>query len=125
MAIKRVGIVGSGIMGSGIAEVAAKNGFEVVLRSRAQQSADAMVAGLHEGLTGEPGKHRRRGDDRVDDLVVFEPLLRAAARLDGSLGRVDSLLTELAGPDGRVPNLSPAFLALWSTVWDATKEMQP
>ena len=85
---------------------------------------DAMVAGLHEGLTGEPGKHRRGGDDRVDDLVVFEPLLRAAARLDGSLGRVDSLLTELADPDGRVPHLSPDFLALWSTVWDATKEMQ-
>ena len=29
MSIKRVGIVGSGIMGSGIAECAAKNGFEV------------------------------------------------------------------------------------------------
>ena len=36
MTVKRVGIVGSGIMGSGIAEVAAKAGFEVVLRSRAQ-----------------------------------------------------------------------------------------
>ena len=38
MAIKRVGIVGSGIMGSGIAEVAAKAGIEVVLRSRARRS---------------------------------------------------------------------------------------
>ncbi len=38
MTVKRVGIVGSGIMGSGIAEVAAKAGFEVSLRSR-QQSA--------------------------------------------------------------------------------------
>ncbi|HZA86122.1 MAG TPA: 3-hydroxyacyl-CoA dehydrogenase NAD-binding domain-containing protein, partial [Acidimicrobiales bacterium] len=39
MAIQRLGIVGSGIMGSGIAEVAAKAGVTVVLRSRKQESA--------------------------------------------------------------------------------------
>src|SRR4051812_42073579 len=50
MTIKRVGIVGSGIMGSGIAEVAAKAGWEVVLRSRQQNSADAMVASLEKSL---------------------------------------------------------------------------
>jgi 3-hydroxybutyryl-CoA dehydrogenase len=42
--VKRVGIVGSGIMGSGIAEVAAKAGFEVSLRSRQQNTADRMMA---------------------------------------------------------------------------------
>ena len=36
MEVKRVGVVGSGIMGAGVAEVAAKAGFEVVVRSRAQ-----------------------------------------------------------------------------------------
>jgi 3-hydroxybutyryl-CoA dehydrogenase len=50
MAVKRVGIVGSGIMGSGIAEVAAKAGIEVVLRSRAQSTADKMLAGLEKSL---------------------------------------------------------------------------
>src|SRR5918998_2171439 len=50
MAIERVGIVGSGIMGSGIAEVAAKAGGTVVLRSRKQESADAMVTGLDKSL---------------------------------------------------------------------------
>ncbi len=50
MTIKRVGIVGSGIMGSGIAEVAAKAGCEVVLRSRQQSTADAMVAALEKSL---------------------------------------------------------------------------
>ena len=48
--VKRVGIVGSGIMGSGIAEVAAKAGHEVVLRSRQQATADAMVAALEKSL---------------------------------------------------------------------------
>ncbi|MEI2654033.1 MAG: 3-hydroxyacyl-CoA dehydrogenase NAD-binding domain-containing protein [Microthrixaceae bacterium] len=41
---------GSGIMGSGIAEVAAKAGSEVVLRSRQQETADATVAGLEKSL---------------------------------------------------------------------------
>jgi 3-hydroxybutyryl-CoA dehydrogenase len=50
MAIERLGIVGSGIMGSGIAEVAAKAGVAVMLRSRKQESADAMVAALGRSL---------------------------------------------------------------------------
>ena len=50
MTITRLGIVGSGIMGSGIAEVAAKAGVDVVLRSRQQSTADAMVAALEKSL---------------------------------------------------------------------------
>src|SRR5688572_2342626 len=48
--IKRVGIVGSGIMGSGVAEVAAKAGFEVTLRSRSDEGAQSMVKGLEKSL---------------------------------------------------------------------------
>jgi 3-hydroxybutyryl-CoA dehydrogenase len=58
MAVKRIGIVGSGIMGSGIAEVAAKAGFEVVLRSREQSTADATVAGLEKSLARQVEKGR-------------------------------------------------------------------
>jgi 3-hydroxybutyryl-CoA dehydrogenase len=58
MSIKRLGIVGSGIMGSGIAEVAAKSGVEVILRSRQQASADAMVAGLERSLAKQVEKGR-------------------------------------------------------------------
>ncbi len=50
MTISRLGIVGSGIMGSGIAEVAAKSGVDVILRSRKQETADAMVAALEKSL---------------------------------------------------------------------------
>ncbi|MCK4176056.1 3-hydroxyacyl-CoA dehydrogenase family protein [Aciditerrimonas ferrireducens] len=56
MAIQRVGIVGSGIMGSGIAEAAAVHGFEVVLRSRSQATADAMMAGLEKSLDRQVAK---------------------------------------------------------------------
>jgi 3-hydroxybutyryl-CoA dehydrogenase len=59
MSIKRVGIVGSGIMGSGIAEVAAASGHEVVLRSRSKDGADAMVAGLVKSLAKQVEKGKR------------------------------------------------------------------
>ena len=59
MSITRVGIVGSGIMGSGIAEVAAAAGYEVVLRSRSQEGADAMLAGLAKSLAKQVEKGKR------------------------------------------------------------------
>jgi len=64
MAIARVGIVGSGIMGAGIAEVAAKAGVDVVLRSRKQETADAMVAGLEKSLGKQVDKGRLSEEDR-------------------------------------------------------------
>jgi 3-hydroxybutyryl-CoA dehydrogenase len=59
MSISRVGIVGSGIMGSGIAEVAAAAGYEVVLRSRSKESADGMLAGLATSLAKQVEKEKR------------------------------------------------------------------
>lgn len=64
MTIKRVGVIGSGIMGAGIAEVAAKAGFEVLLRSRAQASADAMLAGLEKSLAKQVDKGKLEATDR-------------------------------------------------------------
>ncbi len=68
MTIKRVGIVGSGIMGSGIAEVAAKHGHEVVLRSRQQASADAMVAALGKSLAKQVERGKLSNEDRSATL---------------------------------------------------------
>jgi 3-hydroxybutyryl-CoA dehydrogenase len=68
MAIESIGIIGSGIMGSGIAEVAAKAGMTVVLRSRKQESADAMVAGLEKSLDRQVEKGRLEQSAR-DEVV--------------------------------------------------------
>lgn len=73
MAIERVGIIGSGIMGSGIAEVAAKTGHEVVLRSRSRSTADAMVTSLEKSLT----KQVERG--KLDDKDAKAALGRVTA----------------------------------------------
>ncbi len=66
MSITRVGIVGSGIMGSGIAEVAAATGHDVVLRSRSQAGADAMVAGLGKSLAKQVEKGKRTEAEAAD-----------------------------------------------------------
>jgi 3-hydroxybutyryl-CoA dehydrogenase len=68
MSIKRVGIVGSGIMGSGIAESAAVHGFEVILRSRSQHTADSMAAGVEKSLAKQVDKGKLADDDRTAAL---------------------------------------------------------
>jgi 3-hydroxybutyryl-CoA dehydrogenase len=56
MDVKRVGIVGSGIMGAGVAEVAAAAGYEVVVRSRKEETAADLVARLQRSLAKQVDK---------------------------------------------------------------------
>ena len=63
MTISSVGIIGSGIMGSGIAQVAATKGFTVVLRSRKQDTADATVAQMEKALGKLVAKERMSQED--------------------------------------------------------------
>jgi 3-hydroxybutyryl-CoA dehydrogenase len=56
--VGRVGIVGSGQMGGGIAEVAARAGLEVVLRSRSLDSAQGTLAGIEGSLARQVAKGR-------------------------------------------------------------------
>ena len=95
MAIERVGIVGSGIMGSGIAEVAAKAGATVVLRSRKQETADAMVAGLDKSLAKQVsrGKLEEAEAEAVKARVSGTADLEALADCDLVL---ESVVEDLA-----------------------------
>jgi len=71
-------------MGSGIAETMAVHGFEVVLRSRAQSTAEGMVAAMEKSLARQVDKGKLAEADR-----------------DGALSRVTAVsdLGELAGCD--------------------------
>ena len=68
MEITRVGVIGSGIMGAGIAQVAAQAGYEVVLRSRQQATAEpGDPEGHQEGrLTGATGSGARTATDQAE-----------------------------------------------------------
>ena len=109
MSISKVGVVGSGIMGGGIAETAAKAGFQVVLRSRQQTTADATLATLAKSLA----KQVERGK-----------LEQAAA--DDILGRVSATadLAELADCDLVVESVVedlPTKLALFKELDSVVK----
>jgi 3-hydroxybutyryl-CoA dehydrogenase len=56
--IFEVGIVGSGIMGAGLAEVAARAGHDVVVRSRTIAGAEAVLAAIRVGLDRQVAKER-------------------------------------------------------------------
>ena len=90
MTVKRVGIVGSGIMGSGIAEVAGKAGFEVSLRSRQQNTADRMMAGLEKSLAKQVDKGKLDAGER--DTVLGR--VRAVTDL-GELAECDLVIESI------------------------------
>src|SRR2546425_13314282 len=48
--IKRVGVLGSGLMGSGIAQVAAAAGYDTTVRDVSQQGWDKARAGIEKSL---------------------------------------------------------------------------
>jgi len=83
-AIDTVGVLGSGIMGAGLVEVAARSGRSVILRSRTRETADAAIAKLTSGLARQVDKGRLEADER-----------------DAILGRISATadLSDLAGCD--------------------------
>ena len=82
--IKKVGILGSGIMGAGLAEVAARAGFDVVVRSRSQSAADAMVASIDKGFVKgiERGKATEEERAAVLGRILATDHLGAVADCD-------------------------------------------
>ncbi len=94
MSIKSVGVIGSGIMGSGIAEVAAASGHTVVLRSRSQASAAAMAAGLAKSL-GRPVEKGKRTEAERDEIVGRVTTTTDLADLAGCDLVIESVVEDL------------------------------
>ncbi len=68
----RIGVVGSGIMGSGIVELAASAGHDVVLRSRVEETAHATVQQVGKSLDKQVGRERitREQADQTMDRIT-------------------------------------------------------
>ncbi|MBM3659428.1 MAG: 3-hydroxybutyryl-CoA dehydrogenase [Actinobacteria bacterium] len=104
MAVEQIGIVGSGIMGSGVAEVAAKAGHTVILRSRTQNGADSMIAGLEKSLAKQVERGKLEEADRdavlgrvrgVTDLGELEKCDLVLESIVEDLATKQHLFTEL------------------------------
>jgi 3-hydroxybutyryl-CoA dehydrogenase len=79
MGIKKVGVVGGGFMGSGIVQVCAQSGYDVVLVARREQSLNKGIAAIEYYLNRdvEKGRISQQGKDLT------------RARIKGSLTQED------------------------------------
>ena len=80
--IKKIGVLGAGFMGAGIAYVSAKAGIDVVLIDRDQESADKGKAHSEQLITKAVSKGRARPEDKEALLARIKPTPDYAA-LDG------------------------------------------
>jgi 3-hydroxyacyl-CoA dehydrogenase / enoyl-CoA hydratase / 3-hydroxybutyryl-CoA epimerase len=71
--LKRVGVIGAGFMGAGIAYVTAQAGIEVVLIDRDQESADKGKAYSQKLMTDQVNKGRAKSADREELLARITP----------------------------------------------------
>ena len=60
MVIERVGVVGCGLMGSGIAEVCARAGLDVVIREASPEAAEAGLARITASLASSTNPNATR-----------------------------------------------------------------
>ena len=89
MEIKHVGVVGCGLMGSGIAEIAARAGYKVTVLEVAQQFLDKGMGSLQASLEKAAGKGkisveekdatlgRLEGTLNIDDLKTCDLVIEA------------------------------------------------
>ena len=68
--IKKIGVIGAGFMGAGIAQVSAAAGLQVVLIDRDQETAEKGKAALHKALSDRVAKGRMKSAAR-DELLAF------------------------------------------------------
>jgi 3-hydroxybutyryl-CoA dehydrogenase len=107
MAIQRVGVVGCGLMGSGIAQVAAQAGFTTVVREVAPELVEKGLKGIEKNLArlaekgslteAQRGEVRRRltGTTAIEDLrdcdVVVEAIIEQLPAKRELFAKLDAL----------------------------------
>ena len=83
--LKKIGVVGAGFMGAGIAQVTAAAGLQVALIDRDQETADKGKAGLHKALSDRVMKGRMKGAERDELLARITPTADYATLKDCDL----------------------------------------
>ncbi|HEY6380659.1 MAG TPA: 3-hydroxyacyl-CoA dehydrogenase NAD-binding domain-containing protein, partial [Pseudolabrys sp.] len=83
--LKKIGVVGAGFMGAGIAQVSAAAGLQVALIDRDQEAAEKGKAGLHKALSDRVMKGRMKGAERDELLARITPTADYGALKDCDL----------------------------------------
>jgi 3-hydroxybutyryl-CoA dehydrogenase len=74
MNIQRVGVVGAGTMGNGIAHVFARGGFDVVLCDVEQRFLDRALGTIGKNLDREVAKSKIKAEDKVSAMARIRPV---------------------------------------------------
>jgi 3-hydroxybutyryl-CoA dehydrogenase len=77
--IQTVGVVGGGTMGNGIAHVAARSGFRVILHDLEQRFLDRAISTITKNLDREVAKDKISADDKSSALSRIVPVVQIAA----------------------------------------------
>jgi 3-hydroxybutyryl-CoA dehydrogenase len=108
--VQRVGVVGTGTMASGIVEVFAKAGFDVVVRGRSQSKVDGSVAAIRKSLDKavvrgklddaerDAAIARITGTTRLEDLADADVVVEAVAEELDVKRAVFAALDEICKP---------------------------
>ena len=110
MNIQRVGVVGAGTMGNGIAHVFARSGYRVVLCDVEQRFLDRGMETIGKNLDREVAKNKITAEDKAAVLKRIEGVVERA-KLAGVRFRGGSGYGEVRHQDGDISRSRPALPA--------------
>lgn len=96
MDVKTIGIIGCGLMGSGIAEVAAKSGFQVLIREQNEQLLKKGLGRIESSL----GRAVAKGKLSAEDKAAVQTRLSGAIGLDDALATCDLIVEAVTEDTG-------------------------
>ncbi len=102
-----IGVVGSGTMGNGIAQVAARAGYSVVMRDVKDEFLERGLKAIDKSLQRDVDKQRLNADDkqaivnRIKTTTALEPLAEASFVIEAVTENLD-IKTELFGSLDRI-----------------------
>jgi 3-hydroxybutyryl-CoA dehydrogenase len=108
--VRRIGVVGSGTMASGIVEVCAKAGFDVTFAARSPEKADAVVTAVGRSLTKAVDRGKLAADQRdatlarltgtadLDDLAECDVIIEAVVEAITIKRELFARLDQIAKP---------------------------
>ncbi|MCG8921362.1 3-hydroxyacyl-CoA dehydrogenase family protein [Lentzea sp. CC55] len=83
--VQRVGVIGTGTMATGIAEVFAKRGYDVVLRARGLDKAEKAIGAVRKSLERAVSRGKLSEEDRDATLARLSPAVEFVELADCDL----------------------------------------